>query len=326
MMFPRVAITIAIVVGWFRRLIGNDFFMLKGSGNLSLLPLALLAACSAGDTVASGQPETGEKELVVFAAASLSGAFPELGRGFESANPGVKLRPNFDGSQRLRAQLEFGARAGVFASADERQMALAQEAGVLDGEPAPFAANSLAVAVPAGGEGRNAEVRSLHDLAREGVKLALAQPETPAGRYARMVIQNLAADTESFGASYADRVMSNVVSLETNVRAVVQKVALDEVDAGIVYSTDISGRDAAGKVRAVDIPPEANVAAVYLAAALKGAGNAELAGAFIEYLLSDEAQAILRKRGFGPPPVAGGRWPAAGGRLLVTGRRPPGAD
>ena len=267
----------------------------------SALPLLLLlAACSAGDGGA-GRPEDGAGELVVFAAASLSGAFPEIGRGFEAAHPGARVRFNFDGSQRLRVQLEHGAGAGVFASADERQMALAEEAGVLGRKPAAFAANSLVVAVPAGSEGRENAVRGLEDLARDGVKLALAQPEVPAGRYARMVIHNLSADTESFGPDYATRTLGNVVSAESNVRAVARKVALDEVDAGIVYATDVLGEEMAGRVRVIPIPRDANAAAIYTAAALKGARDPELAAGFVEYLLSREAQAALRKRGFGSP-------------------------
>jgi molybdate transport system substrate-binding protein len=237
----------------------------------------------------------------VFAAASLSGAFPAIGNAFESSHPGLRVRFNFDGSQRLRTQLEFGAKAHVFASADETQMGIAQEANVLASSPVPFANNSLVVIVPVSNPDRGVPVRGLQDLARDGVKLAIAQEEVPAGRYARVVIDQLAALRPTLGHDYAERVLGNVVSEEANVRGVVQKVVLNEVDAGIVYSTDVSGEEVDSSVGVIPIPPDANVMAVYPVATLKGAKDPETAAAFVEFLLSDQAQLILRKHGFKSP-------------------------
>ncbi len=194
--------------------------------NLHICSIALLlvVGCSAGPTQATSlDPDSGE--LIIFAAASLANAFPEIAEAFQEALPGVSVNFNFAGSQRLRTQLEFGARADVFASADENQMDLAQSSGLLSGRAVPFASNRLVVIVPKGSKGgaatRDGAVRELRDLGREGVKLALALPEVPAGGYARAVIENLAVGSNSFGTSYAERVLANVVSLEANVRGVV---------------------------------------------------------------------------------------------------------
>ena len=248
----------------------------------------------------------------MFAAASLSGAFPAIGDAFESSQPDLRVRFNFDGSQRLRTQLAFGARAHVFASADETQMRLAREANVLASDPVPFAANSLVVIVPVSDPDRGETVRELKDLARDGVKLAIAQEEVPAGRYARVVIHQLAALRPSLGNDYAERVLGNVVSEEANVRGVVQKVVLNEVDAGIVYSTDVSGEEVDTSVGVIPIPPGANVVAVYPVATLKESEDPEIAAAFVEFLLSDQAQLILGKHGFKPP--------KASQRAVRTGR------
>ncbi len=240
----------------------------------------------------------------MFAAASLSGVFPIIGHAFESAHPSVRVRFNFDGSQRLRTQLEFGAKAHVFASADETQMGLARQSEVLASEPTPFATNSLVVVVPAKSTGREAAVNDLQGLARDGVKLAIAQREVPAGRYARIALRNLATQRPSFGPGFEERVLRNIVSEEANVRAVVQKVALDEVDAGIVYATDVAGEEVSSSVRVIPIPRDANVIAVYPVATIIGSGHAGTASEFVELLLSEQGQLILRKHGFGSPTAA----------------------
>ena len=208
----------------------------------TLIVLATAAGCSAG--VASDSPEP----LTVFAAVSLTEAFSEMASAFESAHSEVSVDLNFAGSQRLRVQLEHGARADVFASADTRQMDLAQASGLISGEVVNFASNRLVIiapkapAPPRGVPSPNrldsgAPVRTVNDMARDGVKVALAQREVPAGGYARAVIEKMAEDPR-FGPDYARRVLANVVSEEPNVRSVLQKVILGEADAGIVYSSD----------------------------------------------------------------------------------------
>ena len=283
--------------------------------------LSAVAACSTG--ASSGNRET----LTVFAASSLTGAFIEVAAAFEVNNPGVSVDLNFSGSQRLRFQLEQGARADIFASADTKQMILAEKSELLSGSVVDFATNTMVVVIPApaGEEARDAAadighartvrsdatVESLADLARKGVKLALAQPEVPAGSYARSVIQSLANDPR-LGPNYSQRVLANVVSHESNVRSVLQKVALGEADAGLVYFSDAY---LASNVSIIQVPKESNVVATYPVAALRDAAQPAIAEDFIGFLISSPGQAILADHGFGPS-LAG---PAAEPR---SGRRP----
>ena len=278
----------------------------------------VLTGCAAGqsgpdadtDAAAGNGGDVGGGTLTVFAAASLTEAFGELGDAFTDANPDVAVRLHFAGSQTLRTQLEQGAQADVFAPADWRQMAAVREAGLLGGVPVYFAANRMAVAVPAPGgspapadadadaDNAPAAVASLADLARPGVKVALATEETPAGVYARQSL-GLMADDPEFPAGFVDAVLSNVVTRETSVRAVAQKVALGEVDAGLIYETD--ARQYAATVWMIEIPLHLNPAAQYPIATLAGAAHPEIAAAFVAYVLSDAGQAILRRHGFAPP-------------------------
>ena len=140
-------------------------------------------------------------------------------------------------------------------------------------------------------------VESIADLSRKGVKLALAQPEVPAGRYSRILIQRLAADAH-FGPEYATSVLANVVTEEPNVRNVLQKVALGEVDAGFVYYSDIQ---VASDISVIELPDVVNVVANYTVATLKNSGRQQLTEAFIDFILSGTGQAILRDHGFVPP-------------------------
>ena len=260
--------------------------------------LAGLLACTT-----SGDRET----LTVFAAASLTQAFTEAAAAFEQEHPEYSVKLNFDGSQRLRVQLDHGARADVFASADERQMDLARESGLLAGESVTFATNTLVVAVSmqagqarqagaeAGSTNSSPAVHSLADLAGENVKLVLAHPEVPAGRYARTVIESLAQDPR-FGPQYSARLLENVVSQEPNVRGVLQKVALGEADAGFVYASDLHS---VKNILALPVLQEANVAAVYPVAVLRDAAKQESGETFIQFLTSPRGQRILQNHGFG---------------------------
>ena len=268
----------------------------------AIMALLLTAACAYQPDAASGD---GSRDLTVFAAASLANAFPEIADAFVAEHPGASITFNFSGSQRLRTQLDFGAGADVFASADQRQMELAVEAGLIAGDPTSFAGNSLVVIVPLPGAtaGPNSAVKiqRLEDLAGNDVKLALALPEVPAGRYALALLRNLEAQYPALGPGYASRVVDNVVTLEPNVRGVFQKVALGEVDAGIVYRTDAATEYAAGKVQVVSIPQGSNIVAEYPIAVLRDAANPGLAKEFARFLLGERAQAILKSYGFQRP-------------------------
>lgn len=232
------------------------------------------------------------RTLTVFAAASLTSAFTEIGANFDAANPGVTTTFNFAGSQALRTQIEEGAPADVFASANAKEMdALVASAFVQEGAPQIFLNNKLVVILPADNP---AGLDSLDDLANDGVKVVLAAEEVPVGKYAR---QSLELMNASYGADFKDKVLANVVSNEDNVKQVVAKVQLGEADAGIVYVSDVI---AARDVRALEIPNALNVVAAYPIAPLATSANFELAEAFAAYVLSAEGQAILQKWGFVP--------------------------
>ncbi len=260
---------------------------------LSIIMMALpvmLMACSAS---AAGNPRDGGRSLTVFAASSLIESFRELGEVFEGQHPGVSVVFNFAGSQRLRTQLEHGAWADIFASADWKQMRSLVELGLVSEDPVNFASNQLVVISP------GTKVSRLEDLALPGVKLVLASPEVPAGAYSRTVIEKM-NDDAGFGPKYGEKVLANLVSEETNVRSVVQKVALGEADAGMVYRSDTLVLEIVQRVEVIPIPEGFNVTASYPVAVLKEAGEPGLAQDFVDFLQSETAQRVLRQRGFGP--------------------------
>jgi molybdate transport system substrate-binding protein len=237
-------------------------------------------------------PEGGD--LTVFAAASLSDAFEAIEQELETAIPNLSITYNFGGSQALVTQLQEGAQADVFASANVAQIEAAMEANLVVDAPSPFVHNRLAIVLPADNP---ADISAPADLGKEGVLLVLAQAEVPAGRYARESVCHMATDTATYGAGFVERVAANVVSEEEDVRDVLAKVALGEADAGIVYVSDAVA--AGDQIQVVGIPDEVNVIATYPVAVL-AQGDPTLGSAFIAYLLSDEGQALLERFGFQP--------------------------
>jgi molybdate transport system substrate-binding protein len=267
-------------------------------GRLTALLAVLVAALLLGGGRPSGvalATAAQGAELNVFAAASLTDAFNELGGVFESQQPGTRVVFNYGPSSGLRTQIEQGAPADVFASADEAQMRLAQQNGVIAGEPRVFARNELVLITPRDNPGR---IETLADLARPGLRLVTTGPQVPIGAYTRQMLQTLSADP-AYGADFAERVLANVRSEEDNVRAVVAKVALGEADAGVVYTSDVTPR-VAPEVRQIPIPPEANVIATYPIAVVRGARQPELAERWIALVLSDAGQQVLARWGFRP--------------------------
>lgn len=251
--------------------------------------LLIMAAAVAG---CGGAGAVAPRSLTVFAAASLTDAFQDLGKGFSTTHPGVEIVFNFAGSQALRTQIEEGAEADVFASANHKEMDALADSGALIGEDKPFATNLLTIIVAPGNPGA---IESPHDLAKPGVKLVLAAEDVPAGNYAR---QALARFAEVYGASFPETALQNVVSNEDNVKQVVAKVQLGEADAGIVYETDAA---AASELDTVSIPEAQNVIAEYPIAVLAEGDHVSLATEFVEYVLSPEGQGILQTWGFRPP-------------------------
>jgi molybdate transport system substrate-binding protein len=231
---------------------------------------------------------TDRPPATIFAAASLSEVFQEAARQVTKKS-GYEYRFHFAGSQQLVAQIEQGAPADVFASADDRWMSYASEHNLIDGSAQRFARNRLVVITPVANPGR---VDKLEDLARSGVKVLIGIETVPAGRYARQVLAKL-----SNGSDYGRRVLGNVVSQEENVKSIVAKIQLGEADAGFVYVTDVNS-SLRGRVRVIPIPESANVIADYPIAFARSAPNREAAKAFVDYLLSTDGQALLARYGF----------------------------
>ncbi|MEZ5125026.1 MAG: molybdate ABC transporter substrate-binding protein [Thermoleophilia bacterium] len=238
--------------------------------------LLLVSAFAAGGcgSQASGDETT---NLTVYAAASLTSAFTELGEKYMDDHPGTEVAFNFAGSQDLVAQLQQGAPADVLATADTETM---EKVANLVGTQRIFAENELTIAVA---PGNPLGIESLDDLANPDLKVVLAAPEVPAGAYSAQVLK-------------AAGVTVSAVSLEESVKGVVTKVALGEADAGIVYVTDVTA--AAGKVDAVEIPAKFNVVATYPLAVVQASAASEQAQEFVDLVLSADGQAILAKYGF----------------------------
>ena len=238
-------------------------------------------------------PLAAQQTLTVFAAASLGDAYRSLGIKFQATHPGTTVQFNFAGSQQLVLQLSQGAKADLFASADERWMQVAVDSGMIADHPVVFAHNRLVVIAP---RGNPAGLERLQDLARAGVKVVLAADAVPVGHYSRQVLQKLSA-APGFGPRFGAQVLANTVSYEDNVKGIVAKVQLGEADAGMVYRSDATG-PIASQVRVLDIPEQANVIATYPVGVLKASGAPELARAFLDLVLSPAGQSLLIRFGF----------------------------
>ncbi|MFD7326114.1 molybdate ABC transporter substrate-binding protein [Streptomyces sp. NPDC059875] len=249
--------------------------------------LVPLAACgndegtqkagAAGSGTSTAAPKA---HLTVLAAASLTDVFKTAGAAYEKSHPGTKITFSFAGSQELVAQVAQGSPADALVTADTKSM---DKVKADTGTPTVIAKNRLVIAT---GEGNPHKVDELKDLADTGLKVVLAAPEVPAGKYSKKVLD-------------AQKITVKPVSQEPNVRAVLSKVELGEADAGLVYKTD--AESAKDKVDAVEIPDAQNAIAEYPAATLKQSENAEAAAAFVAWLTSPEAQKILQDAGFQQP-------------------------
>ncbi len=249
------------------------------------LTAALCLICLTLATRALAGPPS--HELVVFEAASLKESFAALAARFEKDHPGTHVVTNAAGSQELRAQIEQGAAADIFASADRRQMDALVGAGLAT-TPALFACNEPVVVV----RQDLASVRTFADLPR-AERIVVGAPEVPIGAYTAQILKRAG---DKLGAPFTARLQAKIVSRELNVRQVLAKVVLGEADAGIVYRTDTLAPK--GKVRVVEIPPELNVTAAYPIAALTHAPAPTLAAAFVALVRSPSGVAVLREAGF----------------------------
>ncbi len=251
---------------------------MRATGIAAVVACALAIACRAeGDPVRT--PDT----VTILAAASLTDAFDELGRRLERSHPGLTVRLGFAASSTLATQVVEGAPADILATADLRTMRIAEDAGALAGDPVVFAHNTLVIAVP---PGNPAGVSSLADLARPQVRVALCAPPVPCGAAAAAVLG-------------AASLSVTPVTWEQNVRAVLTKVTLGEVDAGLVYATD--GRAAGNRVEAIRFPEAGAAVNAYPIAIVRGASNPEAARAFVDLVLSQVGRDVLRDAGFEAP-------------------------
>ena len=245
------------------------------------------------------------KELTVFTAASLTGAFGEIGQMYKNET-GISVAFNFDGSQALRTQMENGAYADVFASANEKQMKATEKDGLMNNSSVViFTKNKLSLIVP---KDNPAKIVNLSDLAKPGLKIVIGTKDVPVGDYTLQILSKLGNDS-AYGPDYKTKVLANVISQETNVNYVVTKVALGEADVGFAYVSDIT-EDLTSKVDKIDIPDEYNVVAQYPMGVLLESKYPVESQEFISRVLSDKGKAVLEKYGFAP--VAGGAAKTAG--------------
>lgn len=250
-----------------------------------------LAGCQHPDADTRRPDRLSPTVLTVFAAASLTDAFSEMERMYETAHPGTNILLNLAGSQQLAQQLRLGAPADVFACANIQQMDTAIEAGRITRDTQMiFALNRLVVVTPADNP---AALLHLQDLARPGLRLVLAAEVVPVGAYTLEFLENA---NRRMDPTFRSRVLANVVSLEQNVRAVLTKVVLGEADAGIVYASDLQRLDA---VHRIEIPDSLNVPARYTIAPVADSHQPAAARAFIAFVTSPEGRTILEAHGFG---------------------------
>lgn len=256
-----------------------------------LLALTACAGTGSASPGATGQPV----KVMVFAAASLRDAFTDIGAAYSRTHPNVVVTFNFAGSDTLAQQIAQGAPADLFASANATQMDVAVKSGAIAGSGVKtFAHNRLVLIYPTANP---AHIQTLRDIARPGVKVDLAARSVPVGQYALDFLAKASADP-AFGPGYRAAVLKNVVSYETDVKAVLAKIVLGEADAGIVYTTDAA--TASGKVGAITIPDALNSIATYPIGVVNGSKQAAAARDVLNYIVAAQGQDRLAKYGFLP--------------------------
>jgi molybdate transport system substrate-binding protein len=277
---------------------------------LMIVLVGALAACASSGSLVSSAPSStpattaagsaagsasGNASLAILGAASLKGVLDQARTAWEAANPGSKLTISTDSSSALEAQIEQGAPADVFLSADTTNPAKLVARGLAAGDLITFAGNELIVIVPTSNPAR---ITTPADLAKPGLKIIAAGDGVPITAYAMKLVANLARQP-GYPSDFLAAYTSNIASKEDNVKAVVAKVVLGEGDAAIVYVTDAK---APTKVTTLPVPAEANVPATYAGVVVKDSANPDAARAFLDWLVGPEGQAILAGFGFLPPP------------------------
>lgn len=271
------------------------------------LAVALVAACvvgaCSGSSGAPGStaavesttaPPTQAADLTIFGAASLSRALDAVNSAYAAAVPGTTLTISTDSSAALATQIEQGAPADVFLSADTTNPQKLVDGGLVDGEPVVFAGNELTIITPPDNPGG---VQTPLDLAKPGLRVVAAGDEVPITRYAMQLVESLSGEPGA-PADFAAAYSANIVSREDNVSAVRTKIELGEGDAAIVYVTDAAASD---HVATVEVPDALNVPASYAGVVVAESANAEAARAFLAWLAGPDGQAVLSDFGFLPP-------------------------
>jgi molybdate transport system substrate-binding protein len=255
---------------------------------LTITGLAVVALAGCSSSSSSSTPSANSSAsastgtITVFAAASLTGSFTQLGKQFETAHPGDTVKFSFGPSSGLEAQITSGAPADVFASASPKNMQDVVSAGDAS-NPQNFAKNTMEVAVP---PNNPAKVTSVNDLAKKSVKVALCQPQVPCGVVAAEVFKNAGITVKP-------------VTLQPDVKSVLTQVETNNVDAGMVYVTDVMA--AGSKVKGVTIPANDNASTLYPIATISSSTHKSIAQAFVAYVLSPAGQQVLTAAGFEKP-------------------------
>ena len=255
-------------------------------------PSASAAATAAPTTAPSAAPS--RAAVTVYGAASLKAALTKAKAAYETANPRTTLTISTDSSSALETQIEQGAPADVFLSADITNPKKLVDKGLAAGDVVPFAGNKLTIVVPTTDP---AGITMPKDLANPGVKVIAAGDTVPITKYATQLVANLAKEA-GYPADFVAKYTANLQSREDNVAALLSKIALDQGDAGIVYVTDAKASD---KVKPIDVPDSANVPAAYDGVVVEASQNPVAAKAFLDWFAGPDGQAILKDLGFLPP-------------------------
>jgi molybdate transport system substrate-binding protein len=279
-------------------------------GALLVVLLIALAGCSSGAASSSSAPASplasapssaaagsaaAPASLTIYGAASLKSALDKAKVAWETAYPGSKLTISTDSSATLETQIEQGAPADVFLSADTTNPRKFVDKGLATGPAVDFAGNKLTVIVPTANP---AGIKTPADLAKQGIKVIAAGDAVPITKYAAQLVANLAKES-GYPTDFVAAYTANIASREDNVKAVVAKIELGEGDAAIVYVTDAK---ASTKVAPIGVPATANVPATYAGVVVKASANASSAQAFLDWFAGPDGQAILAGFGFLSPP------------------------
>lgn len=240
-------------------------------------------------------PVNTTSELTIYAAASLQDSYNEISQLFMETYPKVQVNINFAGSQKLMTQISHGAKADIYASADMDHIANLGALGLSNSDPIIFARNKLAIVV----HNKNKEtITRFPDLTRQGVKIVLAHPSVPAGKYTTMLINNISYDSYLSPETFQKLFYANVVSYEDSVKSVLMKTVLGEADVGIVYKTDSQLSHAQVNTSKINIPEILNVTGIYGAVTINSGFNQNDADIFLQFIQSERSKKVFEKYGF----------------------------